>query len=79
MLEALPRQETANFNKPSIMEPKDKTVDLSLYTYYLEDWQLDELVNHLDVPDISEPDDEYSWDDFLLDNADDYDDFLLKN
>lgn len=60
------------------MEPKDKTVDLSLYTYYLEDWQLDELVNHLDVLDIPEPD-EYSWDDFLSDNSDNYDDFLLKN
>lgn len=61
------------------MEPQDKTVDLSLYTYYLDDWQLEDAVNHLDVPDIPDPDDEYSWEDFLLDNADDYDDFLLKN
>lgn len=56
------------------MEPKDKTVDLSLYTYYLEDWQLEDT----DVLNMPEPDD-YSWEDFLKDNADDYDDFLLKN
>ena len=74
MLEALTRQETVNFNKPSIMEPTDKTVDLSLYTYYLEEWQLDSS----DIPDIPEPDDEYSWEDFLLDNADSYDDVFLK-
>ena len=55
------------------MEPQDKTIDLSLYTYYLDDWQLEDSV---DIPD---PDEEYTWEDFLIDNADSYDDFLLKN
>ena len=58
-----------------MLPPKDKTID---DTY---DPQDDKLVNHQDdvVLNISDPDDEYSWEDFLFDNADSYDDFLLKN